>query len=150
MLNKNANCYNIEKNFKYRTVIIITYSEYITIFRTLSIDIWQLKCQQWQTNKTKNTHIFFCKLFRIIKFFFVILLRKATLESKVALTNCNSSVFVLHTSKDFSNVELFSIFSQTFLGPIFATKIKTMFLKQSAVLFISCQKYIAYIMCLNT
>ena len=48
MLNKNANCYNIEKNFKYTTVIK-TFSERITIFRTLSIDIWQPKCPQRQT-----------------------------------------------------------------------------------------------------
>ena len=47
MLNKNANCYNIEKNFKYSTVISM-FSEHIIIFRTLSIDIWQLKCQQRQ------------------------------------------------------------------------------------------------------
>ena len=149
MLNKNANCYNIEKNFKYSTVIS-TFSEHITIFQTLSIDIWQLKCQQRHTNKTKNGNVFFCKLFRIIKFLFVILLRKTTLESKVASTNRNSSTFLLHTSKIFYNVELFSNFSRTFLELIFATKIKTMFSKQSAGLLTSCQKNIAYIMCLNT
>ena len=40
---------------------------------------------------------------------------QATLESKVAPTNRNSSAFLLHTNKTFSNLELFSIFSQTFL-----------------------------------
>ena len=45
--------YNIEKNFKYGTVIS-TFSENITIFWTLSIDIWQFKCQQRQTNKPKK------------------------------------------------------------------------------------------------
>ena len=131
MLNKNANCYNtrIEKNFKYSTVIN-TFSEHITIFRTLSFDIWRLTCQQRHTNKTKNgEEVFFCKLFRIIKFFFLILLRKAVLESKVAPTNRNSSTFLLYTSKTFSNVEFFSIFLQTFLELIFATKLKTMLLK---------------------
>ena len=133
MLNKNANCYNIEKNFKYNTVIK-TFSKHITIFRTLSIDIWQLKCQQGQANKPKKiSKLFFCKFFRIITFFFPILLRKATLESK-------SKAFLLQTSKTCSNVELFSIFSQTFLELIFATKMKTMLLEQSAVLFTSCQK----------
>ena len=39
----------------------------------------------------------FCKLFTIIKFFFLILLREATLESKLAPTNRNSSVFLLHS-----------------------------------------------------
>ena len=134
MLNKNAYCNNIEKNFKYG-MVISTFSEQITIFRTLAIDIWQLKCQQRQT---KNGKLFFCKLFRIIRFFFPILLRKATLKSKVA--PINSLAFLLHTSKIFSNVELFSIFLQTFLELIFATKIKTMLLKQSNI---------AYIICLN-
>ena len=93
MLNKYANCYNIEKNFKYSTVVS-TFSEHITIFRKLSIDIWQ----QRQTNKTKNGELFFCKIFRIVKFFFLILLRAATLESEVAIINRNSSGFLLHTS----------------------------------------------------
>ena len=96
MLNKNANCYNIENKFKYSSVIT-TFSEHNTIF-------WTPKCQQWQTHKTKNGKLFFCKLF--------ILLRKATLESKVAPTNSN-------TSKTFSKVELFCIFSQTFFGTKF-------------------------------
>ena len=116
------------------TTVISTFSEHITIFRTLSIDIWQLKCQQRQTKNVKKV----CKLYRIMKFFFLILLRKATLESKIAPTNRNSSAFLLYTSKTFLNAELFSIFSQTFLELIFATKIKIM--KQSAVLFTSCQK----------
>ena len=49
----------------------------------------------------------------------------------------NSSAFLLHTKKIFSNFELFSIFSQSLLELIFATKIKTILLKQSAVLFTS-------------
>ena len=143
MLNKNTNCYNIEHNFKYSTVIS-TFSEHIKIFWTLSI------VNKDKQIKQKMANFFFCKLFKIIKFFFLILLRKVALESKVAYTNCNSSAFLLQTSKIFSNAELFSTFLQTFLKLIFATKIKTMLLKQSAVLFTSCQKNIAYIMCLNT
>ena len=112
MLNKNANCYNNEKNFKFSTVIN-TISEHITIFRTLSIDIWQLKCQQRHTNKIKNGKLLFCNVFRIIKFFFLVLLRKATLESIVDSTNRNSSAFLFHTSKAFSNLKMSSIFSQT-------------------------------------
>ena len=76
-------------------------SELITIFRTLSIDIRQLKCQQRQINKIKNAELNFYKLFRINKFFFLIHLREATLESKVASTNHKSSVFLLRTSKTF-------------------------------------------------
>ena len=119
--------------------------------RAVSIAIWQLKCQQRQINKPKNGKLFLWKLFRIIKFFFLSLLREVTLELKVAPTKRNSSAFLLHTSKAFFNVGLFSIFSQTFLELVFATKIKTMLLKQSAVLFSSCHKNIAYtrIMCLN-
>ena len=72
---------------------------------------------------------FFCKLFRIIKYFFLILLGEATLESKVVPTNRNSSAFLLRCSKTFSNVESFSTFSHTFLELIFSTKIKTVLLK---------------------
>ena len=56
---------------------------------------------------------------------------EATLDSKVAPTKGISLAFQLHTSKTFSNAELFS-------------KINTMLLKQSAILFTSCQKNIAY------
>ena len=94
-----------------------------------SINKWNKKCK-----------VFFWKLFRIIKFSFLILLREANLESKVAPTNRNTSPLMLHTSKTFSTVELFSIFSETFLELIFPTKIKTMLLNKSAVLFTSCQK----------
>ena len=131
MLNKNASCYDIENNFKYSTVII-TFSEHITIFRTFSIDIWQLKCQQRETDRTKNGELYFWK------FFFLIILREATLESKVVPANRNSSALLLYTSKTFS------IFSQTFLELIFTTKIKTMLLKQSAV------KKILHILCVWT
>ena len=58
-----------------------------------------------------NDELIFCKLFRIIQF-----LREATLESKVAPTNRNRSVYLLHTSKTFSNVELFSIFCTNYFG----------------------------------
>ena len=104
------------------------------------LKFWQLKCQQRQTNKTKKSKLFFCKLFKIITFFFLILLRKANLESQVAPTKRNNLALLLHTSKTFSNVELFSIFSQIFLELFFVNKIKTMLSKQSAVLFTSCQK----------
>ena len=51
----------------------------------------------------------------MIKFLFIILLREATLESKIAPTKCNSSGFLLNANKIFSNVELFSIFSINFV-----------------------------------
>ena len=88
--------------------------------------------------------LFSFKLFRIIKFIFL-LLREASMAAIVNPTKCNSSAFLLHTSKTFSNFELFPIFSQTFLELIITTKLKTILLKQSAVLLTSCQKNIAYI-----
>ena len=108
---------------------------------TLVLKVAPFKLQQQQ--KKKKGELFFCKLF------FLILLREAFWESKVTPTNRNSSAFLLHTRTS-SNVELLSIYSQIFLELIFATRIKTMLLKQSAVLFTSCQKNIAYITSLNT
>ena len=145
MLNKNANCYNIEKNFKYSTVIS-TFSEHITIFRTLSIDILQLKCQQWQKkNWNKKWRTFFLQTFQNYQIFLPYPSERSHFWSKVAPTNCNRLEFLLHTGKTFSNVELYSIFSETFLELICATKIKAMLLKQSTVLFTSCQiKYCVY------
>ena len=51
---------------------------------------------------------------RVVNFFLLILLREATLKSKVAPANRKSSAFLLHFSMTFSNVELFSISSHTF------------------------------------
>ena len=78
--------------------------------------------------KQKILNFFFCNIFRIIKFLFLILLIKSALDSKVAPNKHNSSAFLLHSRKTFSNVELFSIFVTNFLELIFATKIKTMLL----------------------
>ena len=105
MLNKNPNSYNIEKNFKC-SIVISTFSEHITIFQILSIDIWQLKCQQRQTNKTKRWQTFFLQTFQ------------------------NSQIFLPHSSERslWNQKLLFSIFSQTFLELIFTTKINTMLL----------------------
>ena len=100
-------CVNRNKRYYWDQYFISTFSNHITIFRTLWIGIWQLKCQKRQSNKTKNCELFFCKLFRIIKYFFLILLREATLESKVCLTNRNSLAFLLHTNN--------AVFSQALL-----------------------------------
>ena len=101
--------------------------------------------------KQKMANFFSANFSELSKFFFLILRREVTLESKVVATKRNSSAFLLHASKTFSNVKVISIFSQTFLELIFTSKIKTMLLNNhSAVLFTSFQKNIAYIMCLNT
>ena len=93
----------LRKNFKYNA-FISTFSEYITIFRTLSIDIWQLNVNNDKQIKKK------WKPFQNYQICFLILLREATLESKIAPTNLKISAFLIHTSRTFSNVELFSIF----------------------------------------
>ena len=103
---------------------------------------------KWQTDKTKNGKLFFCKLFRIIQFSFLILLREATLESKVVPTSCNSSALMLHTCMSFSKVELFSIFSQTFLELIFATKKQCYWDNQ--LFYIAAVKKILPILCVWT
>ena len=66
--------------------------------------------------KQKIGELFFWNLFRIIKFFFLILLREVTLESKIATTNRNISAFLLYTSKTFPNVEnvVFHFFTNFF------------------------------------
>ena len=119
---------------------VLQFSEYFQIiFDNLNVN-------RRQTNKTKNGKFIFCNFF---KFFSFILLRETTLESKVVSINRNSSVLLLHISKTFSNVELFSK-TQTFLELIFATKIKTKLLKKSAVLLTSCQENCVYCIRLNT
>ena len=140
MLNKNTNCYNIELNFKYSTVIS-TFSKHITIFWIISIHIWQLKCKQRQTNKTKNG-----KFYRIIKFFWGNPLwnQKLLLLTATARRSCYTLV------RPFPTLSYFPFFHKLSLELICATKIKTVLLKQSAVLFSSCQTNIAYIICLNT
>ena len=149
MLNKNTNCYNIEKNFKYSTVIS-TFSEHIKFFRTLSIDIWQLKCQQRQTNKTKNSRLFFSVSYSELSNFSSLSFWGKPIKTPI---NRTSPVFLLLLLvRPFQRVVVFHFVAKFFfLELIFATKIKTMLLKQSAaVLFTSCQKIIEYIMCLNT
>ena len=71
----------------------------IVIFRTLLIDIWHHNVSSDKQIKQQNFELSFCKLFRIIK--------------------SNSSEFLLHSSKTFPKVELFTIFSQSFFGTNF-------------------------------
>ena len=59
------------------------------------------------------------------------------------------TTFLLNTSETRSNVVLFSIFIQTFLELIFASRIKTMLLNTPDVLLTSCQK-IMLILCVWT
>ena len=135
MLNKNANYNNIEKIFKYCTVLCM-FSDHNTIFRMLSVYIFQLKCKQRQTNTTEKD------------LFFLLTLREVSLESKLFPTNRNRSAFLFHISKTFSNVKLFS--------NIFTKFFKTNFIQQNwnnFVEIISCFIYqlsdIAHIICLS-
>ena len=99
-----------------RLVTILQFSEHFQL-------IFDNNVNNEKRIKQKMANIF-CKLFRIIKFFFLILLRLATLESIVSPTNRKSSAFLFHTNKIFSNVEQFSIFSQSFLKTILAPQNK--------------------------
>ena len=97
--------------------------------------------------KQKMTNFFFLKTFQNYQIF----LPPASEEPKIASTNLNSSAFLLQTcSMTCSNVELFSIFSQYFLELIFTYQNKNNVVETISCFFNSCQKNIAYIMCLNT
>ena len=64
------------------------------------------------TNKyNKKFQTFFCKLLRIIKFFFPNLLRKAPLEPKGAPTNRKNSAFLYTLVRPFPNLTFSSNFS---------------------------------------
>ena len=69
------------------------------------------KALDQQKNKTNNGKLFFSKLFGIIKFFFLILLRKAPCETKVAPTNRNRSAFLLYTNKTLDQQTMAIFFS---------------------------------------
>ena len=104
-----------------------------------------------QIKQKKGQFVIFANFSVLSKLVFLILLREVTLESKVASSNRNSSAFLLHNSKIYYNVEFFSIFSQTFLELILATKIKTNVVETiSFFVYQLLTKNIAYIMYLNT
>ena len=131
-LNKNSNCYNIEKNFKYSTTYLLVCSVSILQFSEHFQLIFDNSNVYNAKQKKKNAAHFFCKLFRFTKFFFPILLRDVILKPKVVLTNRISSAFLLHTSKTFSNVKLFSIFLQTFFGTNFRDQNKNNVVEKSS------------------
>ena len=145
MLNKNANCYNIEKNFKYSTVIS-TFSEHITrtIFRTLSIDIWQLKCQQPNDKqiKQKITNFVSANVSELSNFSSSYFWEKPLWNQKLLLPTAKSG------GKTCSNVELFSIFFTNFFETSFRQQNKN-----NVVETISCfvyqlsKKYCVYYAC---
>ena len=82
--------------------------------------------------KQKMADFFFVKLstFSALSFW-----EKPLWNQRLLLLTAIDRQFLLHSTQTFSNVELFSIVSQTFFELIFATKMKTMLLKQSDVLF---------------
>ena len=117
MLNKNANCYNIEYNFKYIT-IISTFSEHITIFRIFSIGIWELNYEQRQTNKAKNGN-----LFRIFKIFIPIL-------QKLLLLTATARRFFQRLVRPFPTLSCFELSSTNFFVTNFPQQKKIIFSKQ--------------------
>ena len=147
-LNKNSNCYNIEKYFKYSTAISM-FCEHITIFRTLSIDIWQLKCLQRQT-KQKNAEHFFANFSDLQNFSSPSFWETSFWNQKLFLLIASARRSCYTLVRPFPMLSCFPFSCKLFLELIFATKIKIMLLKKAAVLFTSCQKNIACIICLNT
>ena len=107
--------YVMDVNLK-GSIVINVFSEHITINPTLYVDIWQLNVHKNNQIKQKIAN-FFSKLFRINEFFFFILLREVTQESKVALTDHNISAFLLQRLVVFH-------FCAIFFELIFATKNK--------------------------
>ena len=71
------------------------------------------------TTTNKKLQTFLCKLFRIIKFFFLILLKKANLELKVTPTNRNSSAFLLCTSKTPITTTLLFVYCVHIVLPVY-------------------------------
>ena len=127
--------------YKYNN-ILSTFTDHITIFRTVSIDILQLNLKNDKQITPKMADFFFCKLLRIIKLLFLMLLREATLETKVPPTNRNISAFPLYTSYPLPNV---FHFCTIFLGTDFSHQNKNNVIETT-----SCPLNIEYIMCLNT
>ena len=79
----------LKKNFKYSTVIS-TFNEHIQFSEHFQLIFDNLNVNKDKQIKQNMANFFFAKNFRIFQFFLLILLREATLESKVAPTNRNS------------------------------------------------------------
>ena len=69
MLNKNANCYNIEKNFKYSTVIC-TFSEHITISEHFQLIFDNSNVNNDKQIKQKKPKNFCCNFSELSNFSF--------------------------------------------------------------------------------
>ena len=143
MLTKNANCYNIDENFKYSTVIS-TFSEYITIFRTLSIDIWQLKCQWRQTKQILQKMANFSELLNFSSSSF---LGDPLWNQKLLLLTATARHYCYTVGRPFPTLSCF-LFFHKFFGTNFRHQYENNVVE--VISCTSCQKNIAYIMCLNT
>ena len=101
------------------------------------------------TNKlNRKWRTFFCKLLRI-KFFFLILLREVTLESKAVPTNHKNPAFHLHTGKPIPTLSCLP-FLINYFETNFRHQNKNNVDETLSCFNTNCQKNIAYIMCLNT
>ena len=140
-------------------VVILTtnFSEHITIFRTLSIDIWQHKSTIVNNDKQIKQKManFILQTFQNYQIFPPHSSEISNMISEVSFTNRNSSALLLHAGKTFSNLELFFIFSFTyfyFFGTYFRYQNKSNVVETIScfVYQLSKKKNIAYILCLNT
>ena len=133
----------ILKKLKCSTVIS-TFSEHIAIFWILSIDIWQLKCQQRQTNKTKHCKFLSANLSELSSFSTSFFWEKPLWNQKFFLLTATAWRSCYTLVRPFPALSCFPLFLQTFLELIFAAKIKTMLSKQPTV------KKILRILCIWT
>ena len=83
------------------------------------------------TNKTINGEFFSANFSELSNFSSSSFWEKPLWNQKLLLLTATARRSCYITSKTFPNVELFSVFLQTFLELIFATKIKTMLLFSS-------------------
>ena len=94
--------------------IFFKYSEHITIFQTLSVDIWQLICQQTINRKWRFRCFYWIYLFiynlQNSQVFLPYPLKRIYFLIKSVPTNSKNR----RLCKTCTNVDLFSVFSQTF------------------------------------
>ena len=90
--------------FHYRTMLLLNQKKKKHNFPNTFNCYLTTRMSTTKTNKTKNGELVFCKLYRIIKFFFLSLLREATFQLKIAANKRNSLAFLLYISKTFYNI----------------------------------------------
>ena len=136
----------LSKKFKYstvRSVSILQFCEhFLLIFDNCNVN-------NDKQIKQKMANFFSANFSELSNFSSSSFWEKPLWNQKLLLLNATPRSSCYTLVRSFQRWVVFHFF-KNFLELIFATKIKKMLLKQSTLLFTSCQKNIAYIMCLNT